>query len=395
MGRLMTSTSFTTTTKIFHWLTALLILTIIPLGVIAGRLPVETDAQISQKAFLFSIHKTLGIAVFLVALARIAYAITQSKPGPLHPERRIETLLAEVVHWLLYISLVLVPLTGWIHHASAAVAAPVWIPFANSLPFVAKDPTVSDLFGGLHWIWSKIMVASILLHVAGALKHHFVDRDITLKRMWFGATNGPAYPHTPSSLPAAIAAAIYLGVAGLGAFLGIYNHAEAQATTLELQASPTEWTVQDGKIGLTITQFGNRIDGQFSNWTSAIEFDENEAPVAGNVITTIDISSLALGTLADQAMGADFFNQSTFPKAVFAGDILNENGTYSANGTLTIKGTTVPLTFPITLEIVGNSASMSAQLTTDRSLFGIGATVTDQSNLGNSVDINLNLTATR
>lgn len=391
----MTNTSFTTTTKVFHWLTALLILTIIPLGVIAGRLPVETDAQISQKAFLFSLHKTLGIAVFFVALARIVYATTQTKLGPLHPERRFETFFAEIVHWLLYISLVLVPLTGWIHHASAAVAAPVWIPFANSLPFVPKDPTVSDVFGGLHWIWSKIMAASILLHIAGALKHHFADRDITLKRMWFGATDSPAVPHVRSLLPVAAASAIYLGIAGLGTFVGIYNHTTTQTTSLELPATPSEWAVQDGEIGLSITQFGNRISGEFSNWTSVIEFNESAAPVAGNVITTIDISSLTLGTLSAQAMGADFFDQSSFPKAVFAGNILNEDGNYRADGTLTIKGVTVPLTFPFSLEIDGNFATMTSQLTIDRSLFGIGASVTDQSNLENKVDITLSLSATR
>lgn len=84
--------------------------------------------------------------MFLVALARIGYALTQSKPAGLHPDLKLETLLAEVVHWLLYISLVVVPLSGWIHHSAAAIAAPIWIPFAQSLPFVPTDPTVFRLF---------------------------------------------------------------------------------------------------------------------------------------------------------------------------------------------------------------------------------------------------------
>ena len=148
----MTETAYSIKTKIFHWLTALLVVSIIPLGILASDAPFETDAQIATKTLLFSMHKTLGVAVFLVALARIAYALTQTKPAPLHPERRVETLLAEVVHWLLYISLVLVPLTGWIHHSAAAASAPIWIPFANHLPFIPVDPTVSDFFGGLHWL---------------------------------------------------------------------------------------------------------------------------------------------------------------------------------------------------------------------------------------------------
>jgi cytochrome b561 len=94
----MTQSAYSTNTKTFHWLTALLIIAIIPLGVIAGKLPIETDAQVATKTFLFSLHKTLGVAVFIVAVLRIAYALTQAKPAGLHPSCKVETLLAEIVH---------------------------------------------------------------------------------------------------------------------------------------------------------------------------------------------------------------------------------------------------------------------------------------------------------
>ncbi|MBU2359238.1 MAG: cytochrome b/b6 domain-containing protein, partial [Alphaproteobacteria bacterium] len=107
-------TTYGTVTKVFHWLTATLILTIIPLGLIASDLPYETNEQLAQKAQLFSLHKTLGVAVFFVALLRILWALGHAKPGTLHPERKAETLLAETIHWLLYSALVITPLTGWI-----------------------------------------------------------------------------------------------------------------------------------------------------------------------------------------------------------------------------------------------------------------------------------------
>jgi len=77
--------AFAPITKVFHWLTALLILIIIPLGVIANGAPFETSEELARKAWLFSLHKTLGVAVFFVALLRILWALTQEKPGPLHP----------------------------------------------------------------------------------------------------------------------------------------------------------------------------------------------------------------------------------------------------------------------------------------------------------------------
>ena len=65
-----TETSFGRATRTLHWLTALLILTAILLGLIANQLP-ATPESMALKTQLFSLHKTLGVAAFLVALARI------------------------------------------------------------------------------------------------------------------------------------------------------------------------------------------------------------------------------------------------------------------------------------------------------------------------------------
>ena len=131
-----TPRSFGTVTRTFHWLTALLILTAIPLGVIANRLPYDTAQALAQKAQLFSLHKTLGIAAFLLGLARILWALVERHPAPLHPDRKAELTLASAVHWLLYISLVAVPLTGWVHHAAVTGFAPILWPFGQTLPVV-------------------------------------------------------------------------------------------------------------------------------------------------------------------------------------------------------------------------------------------------------------------
>ena len=88
--------------KTFHWLTALLIFTIIPLGGVAHDMPYDTSEQLARKALLFSMHKTLGVTIFFVALARIGWAISQPKPGLLNADRPLEATLAETIHWLLY-----------------------------------------------------------------------------------------------------------------------------------------------------------------------------------------------------------------------------------------------------------------------------------------------------
>ena len=55
--------------------------------------------------------------------------------------------------------------------------APILWPFGQGLPFVPQSETVAQVAGAVHWVFTKVMAAAILLHIAGALKHHFVDRD--------------------------------------------------------------------------------------------------------------------------------------------------------------------------------------------------------------------------
>ncbi|MFG5380286.1 cytochrome b/b6 domain-containing protein [Yoonia sp. R2-816] len=388
-------TTYGTVTKIFHWLTALLILTVIPLGAIANRLPYETNEQLALKAQLFSFHKTLGVIIFVVALGRILWALTQTKPGGLHPDRKGETMLAELVHWLLYLSLVAVPLTGWIHHAATSGFAPILLPIGQDLPLVPKSEGVSELFASLHWIWSKIMVAAVLLHIAGALKHQIVDKDATLRRMWFGQRETPAVQAHAGSLFAPITAIVIFGLAtGAGAAAGLFTHEEG-STGPELAEVTSEWTVTDGTLAITVTQLGSAVQGSFGDWTAAISFDPDGTGVLGDVTTTVAITSLTLGSVTNQAMGADFFNAESFPTATFQADITAAETDYVADGTLTIKDNTVPVTLPFTLDIADDTATMTGQLALDRSDFGIGQSMNDETNLGFPVMVDINLTATR
>ena len=96
-----TDRSYGGAAKTFHWLTALLIFSVIPVGIVANDMPFETSEQLGRKALLFSVHKTLGVTIFFVALARIGWAMSQPKPGLLNTDRPLEAALAETVHWLL------------------------------------------------------------------------------------------------------------------------------------------------------------------------------------------------------------------------------------------------------------------------------------------------------
>ncbi|WP_037309935.1 cytochrome b/b6 domain-containing protein [Ruegeria halocynthiae] len=401
-----TFSSYGSVTKAFHWLTALLIFTALPLGLIANDLAhaiydpaiATTEDDIAWAARLFSIHKTVGVTVFFVALARILWALTQPKPGLLNAENKPEAFAAETVHWLLYGSLVLVPLTGWLHHAAAEGFAPILWPFGQNLPFVPKSAHLAELTAGLHWLFIWVLAGSLVLHIAGALKHHVVDKDSTLRRMLPGHSDAPEPPaqrHSP--VPAIAALAVWGMVLAGGWFIGVFaDHSAANTDKAELVAVQSDWQVQDGTLSITITQLGSPVTGTFSDWTAAIAFEDPSEPgLAGTVDVTVSIPSLGLGTVTDQAMGADFFDSAQFPTAQFKADLFKTDTGYEARGPLTIRDRSVDVVLPFDLEIQGDDASMSGELELNRLDFDVGKSMPAEDSLAFAVLVSVELTANR
>ena len=411
--------TYGTITKSFHWMTALLILTAIPLGIIGNNIAeaikdpaiATTEADLSRAAFLFSLHKTIGVTVFFVALARILWAISQPKPGLLNGDKSLEAWAAETAHWLLYGSLVAVPMTGWIHHAATTGFAPIWWPFGQSLPFVPKDADLAHTFASLHYVLNWVLILSLGAHIAGALKHHVIDKDSTLRRMLPGSTSATPTSHQPGHGKALLTAiVIWAAALGVGGAFGLYGHeTTAQAATEVSEpveqstaaATPSgepaenEWAVKQGTLGLTVKQLGSDITGEFADWSAKIIFDETADANGkhGSVEVTVTISSLTLGSVTDQAKGADYLDANGHPTATFSADIVASEDAYVADGSLMIKGQSVPATLPFDLAIDGNTANASGGLTVDRRNFGVGAETED--NVAASVQIQFDLTAER
>lgn len=392
-----THTRYGSVTRSLHWLTALLVITLIPMAVIANQLPYDTSGQLARKAWLFSLHKTLGVAVFFVALIRIGWALSQPKPAPLHPERKAETFMAETAHWLLYGSLVLAPLSGWIHHAATSGFAPIWWPLGQSLPLVPKSEGVAAVTYGLHWVFGKVMAATILLHVAGALKHQFIDRDATLRRMLGRAPELPAMtPARHAATPALAAVAVWAIMLGGGTAFGLYAPHEGRAQAAQLEAVTSDWQVDTGTIALTVTQFGSEVQGNFADWTADITFDPQvTAGKAGTADVVISIGSLTLGSVTAQAMGPDFFDAGTFGTARYTADLFPAIDGFMARGTLALKEAEVPFDMPFHLSVDGGTATSSARFTLDRRDFGIGDNMPDESSLAFAVKVEIALSATR
>ncbi|HBD91197.1 MAG TPA: cytochrome [Gemmobacter sp.] len=412
-----TSTRYGALARSLHWLTALLILSAIGLGLYADNLPYDTSETLAAKAQIFSLHKTIGIAAFFVAAIRIVSALLQPKPAPVHPDRRLETFAAETVHWALYISMLAVPLTGWVHHAAVEGFAPILWPFGQGLPFVPKSETVSEIATAMHWLFSKLLIASVILHVAGAVKHAVIDRDGVMARMTRGTSAGQTGRAAHSPAPVLAALLIYLagGVAAVSMTAQAPDapvaESAAPASDVAESAAPesavptpqtpatataSSWQVTEGALAFTVQQMGAAVAGSLPNWTAEISFDET--PVDGrhgHVTVKIDTTTLTLGSVTEQAKAADFFDVANHPGAVFEADILPAASGYAAQGTLTLRGVSVPVVLPFTLTLNGDSAQMTGALQLDRRDFGMGASYGDEKTVGFGVDVAVTLTAKR
>ena len=381
-----TTRSYGSVARIFHWLTALAVMGNIALGLWASGLPLD---DVARKVQAFSWHKTLGITALALAVGRILWALTQPRPLPVHPDRRAETLLAEAVHWTLYAALILVPVTGWIEHAATDGYAPILWPLGQGLPLVPKSPALAMTMAAIHHALAWLIIGSVALHVLGALKHAAIDRDGVLARMLTGRAAGPDRAHLRHGAPVALAVLAVLGALAWG---WITRPTDAPAQT-RLAAAVSEWTVTEGRLGFEVRQMGSAVAGEFADWTAAIAFDPDSG--TGHVTVTINMDSVTLGTVTDQAKGADFFDVANHATAVFDAEIAPEGDAHVARGTLRLAGDEAPVALPFTLEIADGVARMAGRTTLDRRDWAIGAGYADESTVGFEVVVDVDLEARR
>ena len=171
--------------KSFHWLIAVLILGELVLGTVAE------DMKFSPtKLDLFVWHKSIGVTILLLVVLRVAWRFRN--PPPTEPDTTApwEKRLAQVGHGLLYLLMFAVPLTGW------------WISDTSRIPFslywtvpvpdlMAANRDASELAADVHGVLTKLLLATAVIHILAALRHHFLLRNDTLLRMLpFGGKAG-------------------------------------------------------------------------------------------------------------------------------------------------------------------------------------------------------------
>ncbi len=160
------------------------------------------------------------------------------------------------------------------------------------------------------------------------------------------------------------------------------------------------WDIQsdDSHIRFTAKQEGTPFTGEFENFTGVINFDP-AAPETGAVEIIIPLASVDAGSNDRNSTlpGKIWFSVKKFPSAVFTStDIAAVDGAYVAKGALNLKGSSVPVSLPFTLDIDGDVAVMTSNLTIDRTLWDVGAAPwnTDEW-VSRDVELDIQVTAIR
>jgi cytochrome b561/polyisoprenoid-binding protein YceI len=385
-------TRYSTVAVVLHWLIAL---------ALAFQLALGFSMPKDERGFaLFQLHKSIGVTILVLTLARLAWRFTHRPPPAV--EGGFQGFLAKAVHTLLYAFMICAPLTGWAIVSTDPSGIPTLLYSTIPWPHLPLPAALNEAFEETHEILAFIGLALVVLHVAGALRHQFLLKDGLLRRM------GPGGSAWAAGLLALLVVAVYFG-AGMRisswvvANGGYRSEAQEQAEAREAPArvplaavapeptataSPTDeateaeagpppsWTIQrGGRLGFSVGSGDSAYSGSFSDWSGTIAFDP-EHPESADIRITIKLASATLGDATQDEMlqGGDFFASAANPTATWRSTSVRKTGEnrYSASGTLSLKGASKPQSLSFTLSGKDLKRHVEGSASIDRSAFGVG-----------------------
>ncbi|MFM1980930.1 MAG: hypothetical protein RLZ68_2195 [Pseudomonadota bacterium] len=166
---------------VFHWVLGLALVTIFAMGLYMADLPFSP-----QRLKLYNWHKWAGVTILALSALRLVWRLVKRPPAlPAKVQAAMpawQGTAYHATHILMYALFFAVPLIGWAY--SSAAGFPIVAFGVLPLPdFVPVSKELAELIKPWHEISAFGLAALVLLHVAAALKHHFIDRDGLLQRM--------------------------------------------------------------------------------------------------------------------------------------------------------------------------------------------------------------------
>lgn len=189
---------YTKTAVVLHWLITIFVFGMFALGWYMSDLPKEGPKQmaydlfdwgiytwhlgeeVSPRTFYFNLHKSLGVTLLSLIAIRILWRITHKPPALLPNYKTWERKLATSTHHVLYLLMITLPLSGLV----MSIYSKYGVKWFGILFIKGLDNTpMREVYTEVHEVVGIILLVFIALHLTGVLKHKFIDKDDTLKRM--------------------------------------------------------------------------------------------------------------------------------------------------------------------------------------------------------------------
>ena len=173
-----TATRYGLVAIVLHWVVAVTVIGLAILGLWMVDLSYYSPYYRSAPFW----HKSIGLALFAVLVLRILWRLFTPRPAHLPNHRRWERISAALVHALLYLMLFVIVISGYLISTAKGQGISFfgWFEVPATLTGL---PSQADRAGQIHYWMAMAVLALSGLHALGALKHHFLDRDDTLRRM--------------------------------------------------------------------------------------------------------------------------------------------------------------------------------------------------------------------
>ena len=164
--------------RTFHGVTAVLIIGLLAVGSYMSDLEPSP-----QKWQMYGMHKAIGMTVLALVVLRILWRVTHRVPAPLGSWAVWERGLATIVQTVLYLGMIVMPISGYV--MSSAGGHDISIFGLFNVPLVIeKNEALGHAARAVHGLAGNVVIGAVALHFIGAMKHHLIDRDRTLHRMF-------------------------------------------------------------------------------------------------------------------------------------------------------------------------------------------------------------------
>lgn len=390
-----------------HWLIALAILSMIPMGWWMSD-AINDPAQQALAYRVFQIHKSVGFLILALTVLRVLWRLTHPVPALPLEMKGWEQFAARATHVAFYALMIAMPLTGWVYVSSGwavttdhpLAVATSWfglfgVPHIGFVEHAAEAVRRNIAFAsmGAHSLMAWGAVVLVALHVGAALKHQFLNRDGVLAHMVpvFKHVDGPTAGE-PTAVTKWAERLAGLGLIAVLAFAGAIAArpaplAEGPAKAPVAVATPQDadvvagtaqsWTIDKAQSSITFsgTHSGAPFIGTFGQWDAKVWFDPADLAGSKAVVTITTASGKTGDATKDGSLGgAEWFDPATYPTARFEADSFTALGgnRFEARGTLRIKTMTVPVVLPFTFDEASDVATVEGKVELDRTAFDLG-----------------------